>query len=152
MMKNHHWVTCFIIGDNIRWSQENNTPFDQLTLSCSVTLLPFPSRNRATSTWPLCAALKSGVVPDCTLSEGDTMESDETDISISSVLYLVVYVHVQTRLQTRVTTTVTLLIHKTKKFTQLNKGQRPLCPCSRCVQRGHKMHQTSSKQCMPMML
>ena len=49
-----------------------------------MTLLPFSSRKQSTSAWPLCAALKSGVVPDCTWSEGDIMESDGTDIQYST--------------------------------------------------------------------
>ena len=79
-------------GNNIRWTQEVNIPFCQPTMFCSVTLLPFPSRNQATSAWPFDAALRSGVVPDCTWSEGDTMESDETEISTSSVPHQLVHV------------------------------------------------------------
>ena len=45
---------------------------------------------------------------------------------------------------------VTLMIHTIKRFTQLKyKCPCLLCPCSRCVQRGHKTHLTSSKQCRP---
>ena len=51
---------------------------------------------------------------------------------------------------THYTTGVMLTIHKAKRFTRLKyKCPRLLCPCSRCVQRGHKMHETSSKQCRP---
>ena len=72
-------------ANNIRWSQEDNTPVGQPTLFCSCTLLPSESKNRETPPWPFCAALISGVYPHCTWSEGDTMESDGTDISTSSV-------------------------------------------------------------------
>ena len=46
--------------------QEVRILFSQPTLLCSFTLLPFRSRNNATSAWPFAAALKSGVVPNCT--------------------------------------------------------------------------------------
>ena len=74
------------------------------------------------------------------------MESDVTDISTSSVPHQLVYIRICAD-NKRV---VTLMIHTLKRFTQLKyKCLRLLCPCSRCVQRGHKMHQTSSKQCRP---
>ena len=133
-----HWIWGTITGvqapgNNIRWSEEVNIPFGQPTLSCSVTLLPFPSKNRATSAWPSCAAIRSGVVPNCTWSEGDTREYDGTDISTSSVPHQLVYMY------THYKTGVVLTVHITKRFTQLKyKCPCLLCPCSWCVQRGHK--------------
>ena len=65
------------------------------------------------------------------------MESDETDISTSSVPHQLVYIHTCAD-NKRV---VTLIIHTIKRFTQLKyKCPCLLCPCSRCVQRGHKTH------------
>ena len=65
------------------------------------------------------------------------MESDGTDISTSSVPHQLVYISTCTD-NKRV---VTLMIHTIKRFTQLKyKCPCLLCPCSRCVQRGHKTH------------
>ena len=61
------------------------------------------------------------------------MESDGTDISTSSVPHQVVYI----RTCADIKRGVTLMIHTIKRAS------------SRCVQRGQKMHQTSSKQCRP---
>ena len=65
------------------------------------------------------------------------MESDGTDISTSSVPHQVVYI----RTCADNKSVVTLMIHTIHTFTQL-KYKYPclLCPCSRCVQRGHKTH------------
>ena len=139
-LRNYHWSTSsrkqrqMITGSQYL--------FDQPTLFCSFTLLPFRSKNRATSAWPFCAALKSGVMPVCKWNEGDTIESDGID-------QLVVY-HINLYTYTRYKTGVVLTIHIIKRFTQLKyKCPCLLCPCSRCVQRGHKMHQRSRKECTP---
>ena len=106
-----HWVWGTITGvqapgNNIRWSKEVSIPFGQPTLLCSVTLLPFRSRNNATSAWPFAAALKSGVLPDCTCSEGDKMEPDGTEISTSNVLHQLVHMYTVYTIQQGSTTTV----------------------------------------------
>ena len=59
-------------------------PFGQPTLSSSLTLLPCSSRKQATFPCPFCTALKSGVLPDCTSIDRDTMECYGTRIYTSS--------------------------------------------------------------------